>query len=162
MLLNEGFSVTDALDIEANACQSKKGKFDNFWQVTEHILTSNDYTVAEERRQEETSWISPLCVSLSDLYRKCEQEMEVMFPDSQENSVPSYEYFRLQFAPRNSVSEVSKRYYARFDIKFGLQKRTLHKFHADQHYGAKQFQFLKMMAGNFSPNMLFSRWIIMF
>lgn len=150
MLLSEGFSISDALDIEKDASKSSKGKFDHFWSAANHILTSNDYGVAEERRQEKTSWISPLCVSLSDLYRKCEMEMDILFPGSNENFAPSYEYFRLQFTPRNSGSEVSKRYYGRFDIKFGLQKRTLHKQHVDQHYGAKQLQFLKIMAGMYT------------
>lgn len=154
LLLDEGYSIENAIEIENNADNSKKGKFDHFWKAAEHFLSSNDYSVAEERRSEQTSWISPLCVSLSDLHRKCELEKQRMFPNSELNAIPSYEYFRLQFTPRNSVSEVSKRYYGRFDIKFGLQKRTLHKHHVDQHYGAKQFQYLKIMAGKLNQTLV--------
>lgn len=145
--MQEGFSVAEAVHIEQQAQAAKLDKFANFWAATEEVLAGNDYTVAEERRHGATTWISPLCVSMRDLMSKCETKMEEMFPGSISNLIPSYEYFRLQFVPRNSHSRVSKRYYGRFDVKFGLQKRTLYKAHVDQHYGAKQFQFLKIMAG---------------
>lgn len=148
-LLEEGFEMSEVLAIDSDARDSSQGKFTNFWKATEKVLSANDYTVAEERRHGETTWISPLCVSLNDLLRKCQEEMEQTFPNSNENFVPSYEYFRLQFVPRNSNSNIAKRYYSRFNVKFGLQKRTLHKAHVDQHFGAKQFQFLKIMAGWF-------------
>lgn len=89
------------------------------------------------------SWISPLC---RDLVEKSENKMEELFPDSDKFFIPSYEYFRLQFTPRNSTALVAKRYYGRFNIKFGLQKRTLPKFNVD-YYGANQLQYLKAMAG---------------
>lgn len=149
-LLEEGFSVPEAVHMEQQAQAAKLDKFANFWAAVTNVLASNDYSVAEERRHGETTWISPLCVSMRDLMSKCETKMEEMFPGSDTNFIPSYEYFRLQFVPRNSHSRVSKRYYGRFDVKFGLQKRTLHKAHVDQHYGAKQFEFLKIMAGKIS------------
>lgn len=145
LLLDEGYSIAEAVELEKQAQAAEK--FAHFWKAAEAVLAENDYTVAEERRHGETSWISPLCVSLKDLMSKCEAKMVALFPESDENFVPSYEYFRIQFTPRNSRSHVAKRYYGRFDVKFGLQKRTLHKSHVDQHYGAKQFQYLKQMAG---------------
>ncbi|XP_038106421.1 uncharacterized protein LOC6049162 [Culex quinquefasciatus] len=154
LLLDEGYGVSEAVELEKDAVACSTGKFSNFWDSVSKVLAADDLTVAEERRHGETSWISPLCVSLSDLMRKCEVEMERSFPNSPMNFIPSYEYFRLQFVPRNSHTEVSKRYYGRFDVKFGLQKRTLHKSHVDQHFGAKQFQFLKAMAGKFCDHSL--------
>lgn len=133
LLLDEGYSIAEAVELEKQAQAAEK--FAHFWKAAEAV------------RHGETSWISPLCVSLKDLMSKCEAKMEALFPESDENFVPSYEYFRIQFTPRNSRSHVAKRYYGRFDVKFGLQKRTLHKSHVDQHYGAKQFQYLKQMAG---------------
>lgn len=145
LLLSEGYNISEAMELEQQA--QKVEKFTHFWEAVQKVLAENDYSVAEERRHGETTWISPLCSSLKDLMTKCEKKMEEMYPESDENFVPSYEYFRLQFTPRNSRSQVAKRYYGRFDVKFGLQKRTLHKSHVDQHYGAKQFQYLKQMAG---------------
>lgn len=139
--------MSEVLALEGEAAVSSEGKFANFWKAAETVLAANDYAIAEERRHGETTWISPLCVSLNDLMRRCEEEMEKIFPESEHNLVPSYEYFRLQFVPRNNHSQIAKRYYGRFNVKFGLQKRTLHKAHIDQHFGAKQFQYLKSMAG---------------
>lgn len=146
-LLEEGYDLPEALMIDEEAHESKYDRFLHFWTAVEQVMASNDYAVAEERRHGSTSWISPLCVSLRDLMEKSEKKMEELYPDSDKNFTPSYEYFRLQFTPRNSTALVSKRYYGRFNIKFGLQKRTLHKFHVDHYYGAKQFQYLKTMAG---------------
>lgn len=148
LLLDEGYELSDALTLVEQAQESKAEKFEHFWKAVENVLAENDYTVADERRNGETTWISPLCVSLRDLMSQCERRMEELFPDSDNNFIPSYEYFRIQFVPRNSKSVVGSRYYGRFNVKFGLQKRTLHKAHVDQHYGAKQFKFLKVMAGN--------------
>ena len=92
-----------------------------------------------------------LCVSLRDLRNKVKIKAKEMFP-GREIYCPSEEYFRLQFSPRNENSRTATRYYRRFDVKWLLQTRQLHKSHPDQHYGAKQFQYMKLMAQRFRDN----------
>lgn len=126
LLLDEGYTISEAIDLEQHA---QVGEVSNFWEA----VVENDSSVAEERRHGETSWISPLCLSLMDLMTLCEKRIRELFPDADKNNVPSYEYFRIQFTPWNRRSQVGKRYYGRFDVKFVLQKQTLHKSHVDQH-----------------------------
>ncbi|XP_038122973.1 uncharacterized protein LOC119771236 [Culex quinquefasciatus] len=118
LLLDEGYGVSEAVELEKDAVACSTGKFSNFWDSVSKVLAADDLTVAEERRHGETSWISPLCVSLSDLMRKCEVEMERSFPNSPMNFIPSYEYFRLQFVPRNSHTEHGKGIHRQIAIKF--------------------------------------------
>lgn len=153
MLLKDGHEIEDVILFQNQEQETREGKFNNFWKAVEAVISENDLAVAQERRQGTTSWISPLCVSLRDLMDKSEEKMQELFPESLVNHVPSMEYFRLQFTPRNSRAHTAKRYYSRFDIKYGLQVRTLRKSHPDQHYGAKQFQYMKVMAGKCLKNL---------
>lgn len=154
MILNDGHEIEDVIHLQDQDQEAKQGKFDNFWTAVERVMSENDLAVAQERRHGTTSWISPLCVSLRDLMDKCEDKMQQLFPESTMNYVPSKEYFRLQFTPRNPHTRASKRYYSRFDVKYGLQVRTLRKSHPDQHYGAKQFQYMKVMASKCPESLL--------
>ncbi|XP_062557356.1 uncharacterized protein LOC134222229 [Armigeres subalbatus] len=154
MLIGDGHEIEEVLHIETQQLNSRQGKFDNFWKAAEIVIAEKDLSVAQERRHGTTSWISPLCVSLRDLMDICEEKMNQLYPGCPNNNVPSAEYFRLQFTPRNPRNRTAERYYSRFDIKYGLQVRTLRKAHPDQHYGAKQFQYMKMMAGRFHTSSL--------
>lgn len=157
-MLEDGMDLEEAISLAEQNHKSESGRFNNFWKAVEKVLNEEDLTVAEERRQTETTWISPHCTSLKNLHSACCQKMLEMFPLEKENLIPSYEYFRLQFTPRSTHSNVSKRYYSRFDIKFGIQKRTLRKAHIDQHYACKQWKLVKEFGCMYNENTLQVFW----
>lgn len=149
-VLEEGTDLEEALHIVIENKANKSSRFDLFWKAADEILSS-EMVVPDERRHGSTCCISPLCVSLRDLKSQVEQKAKEMFPH-QKIDCPSEEYFRLQFTPRNENALTAARYYKRFDIKWVLQTRLLHKEHRDQHFGAKQFKYLKQMAQRFSSH----------
>lgn len=157
-LLDDGVDLSTAIGLLPQLRKCRKGKFDIFWESTEKVINEDDLAVADERRQSETSWISPKCSSLRNLYKMCQKKMTECFPESDATQIPSYEYFRLQFAPRNSHALTSRRYYSRFNIKFGLQTRTLRKQHVDQHYACKQWKIVKEFSCLYRENTIMIFW----
>lgn len=147
-VLEEGTDLEEALQIVSESTANKSSRFELFWKAADEVLSS-EMVVPDERRHGSTCCISPLCVSLRDLMSQVERKASTMFPN-EEIHCPSEEYFRLQFTPRNENAATATRYYKRFDIKWVLQTRLLHKEHKDQHYGAKQFKYLKQMAQRLS------------
>lgn len=147
-LLNDGFDISEVLQLEMQEKKCSNGRFENFWKATQEVLDTEN-TVPHDRRQGTARYFAPVVLSIRDLMTQSEQKMYELFPDDPNNDVPSAEYFRLQFLPHNSTSSTSKRYYGRFTVKRSIQKRTLHKHHVDHHYAAKQFKFMREMATKF-------------
>lgn len=151
-MIEEGTDVDEAFTVLNDKQLNRSSKFDMFWQAAEEVLAS-EMVVPDERRHGTTCCISPLCVSLRDLMNQVVEKAKIMFPN-QSVEAPSEEYFRLQFAPRNENCRTASRYYKRFNIKWVLQTRLLQKSHVDQHFGAKQFQYLKLMSQRFAEHAL--------
>lgn len=148
-LINDGYEISDVIQIATEARKHYSGKFDNFWAATQEILDT-ERTVPHDRRHGTARYLAPVVLSIRDLMSQAEQKMNSMFPDDPKNKIPSAEYFRLQFLPHNSTTKTAKRYYGRFSVKSTVQKRTLHKHHVDHHYAAKQFKFMREMASKFN------------
>lgn len=70
-------------------------------------------------------------------------KMQQLFPRDPLNLVPSFEWFRRQFTPRNPYSNISKTLTGLFNATRGLKHRLLRKSHPDHHYGTKQLCYFK-------------------
>lgn len=148
-LLNDGFEISDIVQLETEVTKSSIGKFENFWSATQEILDS-EITVPHDRRHGTARYLAPVVLSIRDSMLQAEEKMNEMFPGAPNNEIPSNEYFRLQFLPQNPTTKTAKQYYGRrFSVKSSVQKRILHKYHVDHHYAAKQFKFMKEMATKF-------------
>lgn len=142
--LASGMEINDIFDEEETEQLNRKGKFQNFWDSVDLLI--KDYTTPHERRHGDASYISPLAPSLRALMDMAKLKMDEMFPQDKNNCIPSFEWFRRQFSPRNEFANTSKYFTGRFNAKRGLQQRLLRKFHPDQHYGAKQLCYFKQHA----------------
>lgn len=142
-LFKDHCSIDEAIVVAQDSFKEKKEQFGKFWEKSFELLNSDYVTVPDERRHGSTCYMGPSFTSLRDFHETVSKKLEENDPK------PSLEYFRLQFTPRNTHALTSKRYYKRFEVKWGLQTRTLHKMHIDQHYGSKQFCFLKEYAQKF-------------
>lgn len=139
--LETGMDVSQVFEEEETEQLDRKGKFENFFQSVDSLI--NDHTTPHERRHGTLSYISPLAPSLRALMEMAIGKMAQLFPNDENNFVPSFEWFRRQFSPRNVYSNVSKTFTGRFDATRGIQQRLLRKSHPDHHYGAKQLCYFK-------------------
>ncbi|GET59934.1 hypothetical protein GLOIN_2v1788400 [Rhizophagus irregularis DAOM 181602=DAOM 197198] len=61
-------------------------------------------------------------------------------------SVPSSEWIRLQFWPKNIYTKTAIQYSGRFNISYKVQSRLLRKSHPDAHYCAALFHYTSLFA----------------
>ena len=60
--------------------------------------------------------------------------------------IPSDEWIRLQFWPRNSYHNSAMQYTGAFRIKYVVQTRLLRKHHLDVHYCSALFRYMRLFA----------------
>ena len=92
----------------------------------------------------------PIAISVCDLRNIIEERLHTKFPE--EPMLPSVEWIRLQFVPRNPYSSNSLRYTGRFDVKFAVQVRQLCKSHPDSKYVMVLLKYAKEYAVTFSQH----------
>ena len=88
--------------------------FDAFWDEVQQLF--NEYTLSVHERRHETYLYLPFAISIRELIDRIKERKH-------EIKVPSEEWVRLQFQPRNPSSEVAFSYASRFPIKFQDQRR---------------------------------------
>jgi hypothetical protein len=64
-------------------------------------------------------------------------------------SIPSEEWIRLQFWPKNIYAKTAIQYSGRFRISYKVQSRLLQKSHPDAHYCAALFRYIRLFAIKF-------------
>jgi hypothetical protein len=69
--------------------------------------------------------------------------------------VPSDEWIRLQFLPKNPFAHEATQYTGKFKIKYKVQTRILRKEHPDGHYCAAIFRYLREFAIKFHDYAVF-------
>ena len=118
-------------------------KFDVFWSELAAYLDEAGVAM-HERRHGEAMYI-PFAISVSHLRDIIEGHLKEKFPNT-EIPVPGLEWIRLQFLPHNPYSVVALRHTGRFDVKYAVQCRQLHKEHPDVKYVAVILRYAKEFA----------------
>ena len=86
----------------------------------------------------------PVAISLHHLLTLVKARIEEKYPnDESKLQVPSVEWLRLQFWPRNPYSTAALRHTGRINLKFGVQIRQLRHKHVDSKYVSVLLQYLK-------------------
>ncbi|GBB99535.1 hypothetical protein RclHR1_03550015 [Rhizophagus clarus] len=90
----------------------------------------------------------PIAMSIADLKNIIIKKLEKKYgtPLNSEIYIPSNEYIRLQFWPGIVTANAASKYTGRFEIKYKVQSRQLSKFHADAHYCAALFRYMRLFA----------------
>lgn len=60
--------------------------------------------------------------------------------------IPSEEWLRLQFWPKTKAAKVAMQYTGRLNIRYMVQKRQFRKTHADEHYAAALYRYMREYA----------------
>ena len=112
------------------------GCFDDFFEKLSEVV--EEVTVADERRhgtEHLSQWIS-----LNDLIDKALEKC----PEG--TAIPSKSLVRLQFAPRNPYASTALQFTSKIPVQYKIQRRQLRVSHADDHYCAAQFKYMREMA----------------
>ena len=136
--LREALEMEDAdiiVDLrENNGSQSDKYKV--FWECLQRYLQES--TAVHERRHGNVTYMAK-AISVRDLI----QQVSKLCPDQ---PVPSEQWVRLQFFPKNPRAKVATQYRSRFEVKMMVQKRQFRLEHPDSHYCAAIFRYMREYA----------------
>ena len=117
-------------------------KFNAFWE--ELGLYIEELTPAVDDRRHSEIPHMPVAISLRHLLDIVRSRIEQKHPgDESKLQVPSLEWLRLQFWPRNPYSSSSLRHTGQLDLKFGVQVQQLRHDHVDSHYVSVVLRYLK-------------------
>lgn len=126
MCITSGESISDIIDMQREIVAEKHcSMYELFWLALQALLDEHA-AIPDERRHGLTQCISPLCTSLRELMEKTRLKMLEMFPNADADSlrVPSEEWTRRQFVPRNPRARVAASYKGRFNVKPRLLRTT--------------------------------------
>ena len=104
-------------------------KFDAFWDELSTYLEEISPAI-DDRRHGEVCHM-PIVISVRHLRELISLRLLQMFPNASK-PVPSENWIRLQFWPRNPFSASALRHTGRFEVKYCVQARQLRKEHPDK------------------------------
>ena len=128
---------------EHNTGQPKK--YSVFFEKAKQYLENVVETSVHDRRHDQFTYLAQ-ALSVQDL----RQQVQVECP--QGTPIPSEQWLRLQFAPKNPTSKASLQYTGALNVKFQVQSRQLRETHQDCHYASAIFRYLKEFAVKFRDN----------
>lgn len=138
------------LDLRRN--NGKVGSsYEDFWEELQKYL-DEIVTPVNERRHGTTMYL-PIAISIRDLREQICDRLTKKFPD-ESKPIPSDEWIRLQFWPKNPYSSGALRYTGRFQVKYAVQARQMRKSHPDSKYVAVILQYVKSFAVQYRNHVL--------
>ncbi|XP_078340082.1 uncharacterized protein LOC111130598 [Crassostrea virginica] len=122
--------------------KGQPSKYEIFFDKAKQYIESVVETAVDDRRHDRFTHLAT-AMSIPDLHR---QVASTCPPDT---PIPSEQWLRFQFAPKNATSYSSLQYTGKLDVKFQVQSRQLRKDHIDMHYASAAFRYLKEFAVKF-------------
>ena len=110
--------------------------FDDFWEELQKYL---DVTPVNERQHGDTMYL-PIAVSVRDLRERIRECLLKQFPGDSK-PIPSEEWIRLQFWPRNPYANSALHYTGKFKVKYAVQVHQMRKSYPDSRYVAILLQY---------------------
>ena len=125
--------------------------FERFWDELSFYL--EEITPACDDRRHSSTLHMPIAISVSNLRDIIEGRLSSKFP-SEDIAIPSVEWIRLQFSPRNPYAANSIRNTGRFEVKFAVQKCQLRKSNPDSKYVMVLLKYVREYAVRFADHVL--------
>ena len=116
---------------------NESNKYEVFWKHCESFL--QECTAVHERRHDSTTYLAR-ALSVRDLVEQVSKKCPPGTP------LPSLQWVRLQFYPRNPRTKTASLFRKRLPVKMMVQKRQFRKAHIDEHYCAAIFRYLREYA----------------
>ena len=125
---------------------STSDKFKLFWEQCKAYL--QEVTAVHERRHDQVTYLAA-AISVRDLIEQVKKRCPEGTP------IPSEQWTRLQFWPKNPRTKVASYYQKVIEIKMMVQKRQFRKTHPDTHYAAAVFRYMREYAVHLHDHCLF-------
>ncbi len=135
--------------IYVSTMQDSLASMKYFFQKTREYLDNVVEVAADERRHDSINHLAS-AISVRDL----REQVAKTCPEG--TALPSEQWLRLQFAPKNPSSRVSLQYTGQLDVKYAIQSRQFRCNHADTHYAAAIFRYLREFACKFRDHVDFA------
>jgi len=128
--------------------EGKISIYDTFWEYAKKFLegTAQDSVVAVDERRHDPIMHLARAISVKDL----RNQIIKICPEG--TPIPSVQWLRLQFWPKNPWNLSSLQYTGNLPLKFMIQIRQLHLHHIDSHYASAIFRYLKELAIKFKDH----------
>lgn len=117
--------------------EGRPEKYQVFWEHCKKYI--EDCSAVDECRHGETTHLA-CAMSVRDLVEK----VASLCPDG--TPIPSRQWVRLQFWPKNPTAKASLQYTGKLKVKFMVQARQTRMWDQDAHYASAIFRYLKMLA----------------
>src|SRR6266496_6406406 len=120
-------------------------KYDIFWKTATQFLAgkaADNVTAVDERRHDTIVHLAT-AISVNDLLYQIKRECPTG------TLIPSAQWLRLQFWPKNPSRLSSLQFTGRLPLKFMVQTRQLRAYHPDTHYASALFHYEKEFAVKF-------------
>lgn len=109
-----------------------------FWTHCKQFL--DECTAVQERRHDSVCTYTAEAISVRDLV----EQVSKMCPDGA--PIPSAQWVRLQFHPKNPRTKAAAQFRSRIPVKMMIQQRQFRQSHIDTHYCAALSRYLKEYA----------------
>ena len=131
------------LDLRKLNGKPSSSKFDVFWLELHNYLEEIGPAV-QERRHGEAMYM-PVAISVNHLREIISGKLKEKFPQ-EDIPIPSLEWVRLQFLPRNPYATTALRYTGKFNVRYAVQCRQLRHENPDSKYVAVILRYAKEFA----------------
>ena len=116
---------------------SHSNRFSTFWEKMRIFL--NESSTVHERQHGEVTYMAR-AISVRDII----QQVAKMCPAGE--PIPSEQWVRLKFCPKNPHAATASQYKSQFNVKMMVQKRQFRHYHIDAHYCAALFRYMREFA----------------
>ena len=123
--------------------QGRPEKYETFLEQCQKHIVSNLETAVDERRHDKVTDDGDTVTHFADAFSVSDFYNQVAQKCPADTPLPSKEWLRLQFWPKNCQTKSSVRYTGKLKVKFMVQSRQFRKTHEDMHYASAVFRYEK-------------------
>ena len=113
--------------------------YEPFWEACERYIESTVELAVDDRHYDHIAHLA-IALSVNDL------PSEVSKTVGPDVLIPSPQWLRLQFWPKNPTAKSVLQYTGHLKVKYMIQQRQLRKYHEDAHYVSALFRYQKKMS----------------
>ncbi|KAK3107234.1 hypothetical protein FSP39_009952 [Pinctada imbricata] len=125
--------------------EGRPHEYSVFYEKCRIYLENVVEQVVDERRHDKLTYLAS-AISIPDLLSQVAKTCDKDTP------IPSEQWLRYQFAPKNPHAASSSKHTGNLNIKYMVQSRVFRKKHEDDHYCAALFRYLREMAIQLKDN----------
>ena len=118
-------------------------KYEKFLEECQNYIESKLETAVDDRRHDAVTKDFDVVTHLANAFSVRDLYEQIVSKCPENTPIPSKQWLRLQFWPRNCHFKSAARYTGKLKVKFMIQSRQFRKSHEDMHYASALFRYEK-------------------